>query len=147
MTSDDRDLISRLLCVAESFRVHGDGPSTAALLRRAAERLRDLAPSSPEFEQVVDGEWFEPKPQHGHLMKCCDCGLVHRMNFRVSDGRVQLQAFRLTTTDQPAAAPVWYCSECDFAFQSDKKVCPRCHPDGVIRYPSATDKSAAADKP
>lgn len=108
MTNDDRDLIGNLLVTAESFRIHGDGPKTAALLARAAERLRDLLQPSPEFEQVMDGEWFEPKPQHGHLMKCCDCGLVHRMNFRVSDGKVQLQAFRLpestTVTVKPDSA-------------------------------------------
>lgn len=44
--------------------------------------------------QVYDGEWIEPKPQRGHKITCCDCGLVHKINFRVVGGRVQFQAFR-----------------------------------------------------
>jgi len=37
----------------------------------------------------------------GYYMKCCDCGLVHKLNFRVIKdkiGRVkiQFQAFRVT---------------------------------------------------
>jgi hypothetical protein len=27
-------------------------------------------------------------------MKCCDCGLVHRMDFRIVKGRVQFRPFR-----------------------------------------------------
>ena len=46
------------------------------------------------FEQVADGEWFEPKPQIGHRMKCCDCGLVHAIDFRVRAGKVQVRAVR-----------------------------------------------------
>jgi hypothetical protein len=45
------------------------------------------------YSQITDGEWFEPT-KRGHRMRCCDCSLVHVMNFRVVNGRVQLQAFR-----------------------------------------------------
>jgi Zn-finger protein len=31
---------------------------------------------------VKDGEWVTPV-NHGYLMECCDCGLVHRLDFRV----------------------------------------------------------------
>lgn len=47
-----------------------------------------------KYTQVYDGDWVEPTPQRGHRMKCCDCGLIHRMNFRVKKGRIQFQAFR-----------------------------------------------------
>lgn len=47
-----------------------------------------------KYEQVYDGEWIEPTPQVGHKMSCCDCGLVHTINFRVVKGKVQFQAFR-----------------------------------------------------
>lgn len=47
-----------------------------------------------KYTQVHDGEWFEPKPQRGHKMACCDCGLIHTMNFRVKNGKVQIQATR-----------------------------------------------------
>lgn len=42
---------------------------------------------------VSDGEWVQPI-RRGYQMECCDCGLVHRMNFRIRDGRTQFQAFR-----------------------------------------------------
>ena len=37
--------------------------------------------------------WVQPV-KRGYLMACCDCGLVHRMDFRVVDGRVQFRAQR-----------------------------------------------------
>lgn len=43
--------------------------------------------------QVKAGEWVQPV-MRGYMMVCCDCSLVHRMNFRIKKGRVQLQAFR-----------------------------------------------------
>ena len=46
------------------------------------------------YHIVQDGEWIEPTPQIGHKMSCCDCGLVHTVNFRVVKGKAQLQAFR-----------------------------------------------------
>ena len=35
-----------------------------------------------DFYKVSSGEWVTPV-HNGYLMKCCDCGLVHRMDFRV----------------------------------------------------------------
>lgn len=37
--------------------------------------------------------WVQPV-RRGYLMACCDCGLVHRMDFRINDGRVQFRAQR-----------------------------------------------------
>lgn len=45
------------------------------------------------FPVVKSGKWVQPI-RRGYHMKCCDCGLVHRMNFRIIDGHVQFQAFR-----------------------------------------------------
>jgi hypothetical protein len=47
-----------------------------------------------KYEQVHDGEWIEPKPQRGHRMRCCDCSLIHVMDFRVRKGRVQFRPRR-----------------------------------------------------
>lgn len=50
--------------------------------------------------QAKDGEWIQPK-RKGYILECCDCGLEHRLNFRLvksRDGKrnwVQFQAFRL----------------------------------------------------
>jgi hypothetical protein len=49
--------------------------------------------SEKRLYQQKDGEWVEPK-MRGYVMGCCDCGLQHRINFRVIDGKVQFQAFR-----------------------------------------------------
>ena len=38
--------------------------------------------------------WVQPI-ERGYKMSCCDCGLVHTMNFRVDDdGRAQFQVQR-----------------------------------------------------
>jgi hypothetical protein len=43
---------------------------------------------------VKDGEWIEP-PRRGFKEQCCDCGLIHRMNFRINaHGRIEIQCFR-----------------------------------------------------
>ena len=49
------------------------------------------------FQQVYDGEWVQPV-RRGYRMKCCDCGLVHRLDFRLlknrRGSRIQFRAFR-----------------------------------------------------
>lgn len=37
-------------------------------------------------------EWF--KPALGYRIGCCDCGLVHDMEFRMKRGQVQIRARR-----------------------------------------------------
>jgi hypothetical protein len=37
--------------------------------------------------------WVQPV-KRGYLLACCDCGLVHRMDFRVEEGRAQFRAQR-----------------------------------------------------
>jgi len=39
------------------------------------------------------GEWVQPVEQ-GYKMACCDCGLVHTMDFRIENGRVQFRVTR-----------------------------------------------------
>jgi hypothetical protein len=46
-----------------------------------------------KYYRVTDGEWFEPEQQN-HKLACCDCGLVHTINFRIKKGNVQMQATR-----------------------------------------------------
>lgn len=45
------------------------------------------------YPQVFEGEWIQPRVR-GYKVGCCDCGLVHRINFRIKNGKIQLQAFR-----------------------------------------------------
>jgi len=50
-----------------------------------------------EYPVAQPGQWIQPSNK-GFRMACCDCGLVHIMNFRISTKkgkrRIQLQAFR-----------------------------------------------------
>jgi hypothetical protein len=38
------------------------------------------------------GEWIQPR-RRGYRLACCDCGLVHTMDFRVFRGRPQFRVF------------------------------------------------------
>jgi hypothetical protein len=46
-----------------------------------------------ETNQIEPGEWIQPITE-GYRMSCCDCGLVHLVDFRIHEGRVQLRAYR-----------------------------------------------------
>ena len=46
-----------------------------------------------KYPELDAGEWIEPK-RHGYLLRCCDCSLVHRIDFRVRRGRAQFRVFR-----------------------------------------------------
>ena len=41
-----------------------------------------------KYYQVTEGEWMRPV-HRGHKLCCCDCGLVHTMDFRVVNGQVE----------------------------------------------------------
>jgi len=49
-----------------------------------------------KYEEPEEGEWIRPI-RKGYKMACCDCGLVHRFDFRII-GRVrkiiQFRVFR-----------------------------------------------------
>ena len=52
-------------------------------------RLRNEPPVGPRgFSR-----WVEPV-QRGYLLECCDCALVHEMEFRIRDGQPQFRARR-----------------------------------------------------
>lgn len=47
-----------------------------------------------EFEVVNSWQWVQPT-RKGYKMKCCDCGLVHVMDFRIAkSGRRNFIQFR-----------------------------------------------------
>lgn len=43
--------------------------------------------------KLEDGVWVRPK-HRGFKEQCCDCGLVHRWDFRVVDEGVEFRVFR-----------------------------------------------------
>ena len=46
----------------------------------------------PRYEEPEEGEWVQPV-EEGYKMACCNCGQVHRLDFRVVDGRVEFRVF------------------------------------------------------
>lgn len=50
-------------------------------LEQAEAKLARLE-GGMKFMDVASGEWVQPT-KHGYKWKCCDCGLVHIMDFRV----------------------------------------------------------------
>jgi hypothetical protein len=46
-----------------------------------------------DISQTYDGEWRTP-PRKEFFRACCDCGLVHREEYRVRDGKVQYRVWR-----------------------------------------------------
>jgi hypothetical protein len=47
----------------------------------------------PSYEQPQANEWVQPVVKD-YKMACCDCGLVHNLDFRIHEGRVQFRARR-----------------------------------------------------
>jgi hypothetical protein len=45
------------------------------------------------YRQVFDGEWVRPK-RRGYKVACCDCGLIHVINYRIKDGHIEYQPTR-----------------------------------------------------
>jgi hypothetical protein len=46
------------------------------------------------YYKAQSGEWIQPLRRRGFKMGCCDCGLVHTVDFRVRDGKIQIRAER-----------------------------------------------------
>lgn len=45
------------------------------------------------YYQPSAGEWVQPI-RRGYRLACCDCGLVHLVDFRTHKRRVQFRVFR-----------------------------------------------------
>jgi hypothetical protein len=50
-------------------------------------------PVSKRFQMPRDGEWLRPVANR-YTVACCDCGSVHKVDFRIVDGHVELRAYR-----------------------------------------------------
>lgn len=56
--------------------------------------------SRRKYDQLVDGEWMTPV-RKGFKEQCCGCGLVHIVDYRLVDGKIQ---FRATVDNRATAA-------------------------------------------
>lgn len=41
-------------------------------------------PDNGKYEQIIDGEWEDWDKWRGHKLRCCDCCLVHGLDFRIN---------------------------------------------------------------
>ena len=59
------------------------------------------------MKQIHAGDLIRPKMQDqgGYKMQCCDCGLVHRLDFTITeDDGLHLRVYRLDAETQKARA-------------------------------------------
>jgi len=57
-----------------------------------------------KYHQQKDGDWVQPRRKN-YYMKCCDCGLVHALDFRLIKDKlkratIQFRARRVKTERQ-----------------------------------------------
>lgn len=45
------------------------------------------------YVEPAAGAWVQPI-RRGYRLRCCDCGLVHEVDFRVHRGRAQFRVYR-----------------------------------------------------
>lgn len=45
------------------------------------------------LEEAEEGKWIQPVVE-GYKLCCCDCGLVHRFDFRIHEGHIEFRCFR-----------------------------------------------------
>lgn len=67
---------------------------SAMFNRMKEETIRGRPFSVGAYTTRADHEWFHI-PRHGHLIACCDCGLVHLFKSRVRNRRVEVKAVRM----------------------------------------------------
>lgn len=52
-----------------------------------------MAQNMPKlYPQIQPGEWVQPLDTY--RFACCDCGLVHQVEFRIHEGRIQFRMWR-----------------------------------------------------
>jgi hypothetical protein len=48
---------------------------------------------SKKYPKIKDGELIQPVMK-GYRMACCDCGLVHKIDFKIVGKKIQFRAYR-----------------------------------------------------
>jgi hypothetical protein len=57
------------------------------------EKIKEVT-RKRDYYHVTDGEWIVV-PKRGYKEQCCDCGLVHKLNFKVNKfGQIEIQTIR-----------------------------------------------------
>jgi hypothetical protein len=45
------------------------------------------------YEQIYEGVWDRPVRKN-FKFRCCDCSLIHTVNFRIKNGKIEWQFYR-----------------------------------------------------
>lgn len=56
--------------------------------------LRPPSRLKGKYGRPQNGEWIQPILR-GYRLGCCDCGLVHQVDFRIKNRKIQFRVFRL----------------------------------------------------
>ena len=57
------------------------------------------------YRVISYGEWTRPRMRN-FREQCCDCGLIHRLDFRIADGRIEFRTRRGGARHRRRAAEV-----------------------------------------
>lgn len=68
------------------------GPQVRFYTQRLIDEIARLK-KTIRYDNVKPGAWVTPI-HRGYKMRCCDCGLVHTMDFRITPVGVQFRVFR-----------------------------------------------------
>lgn len=60
---------------------------------RNAASAKNTQQQNGKMPKINDGDWVRPN-MNGFLLGCCDCGLTHKLLFRIVEGAVEFQIFR-----------------------------------------------------
>jgi hypothetical protein len=52
---------------------------------------RAVSSNGRRYEQIIEGEWG-PWDRRANWHRCCDCGLVHRVDYRIVGRRNRIEA-------------------------------------------------------
>ena len=66
----------------------------------ASRRIGTTMTKRTTYDVISYGEWTRPRRKN-FREQCCDCGLIHRLDFRIVDGRIE---FRTRRDDRATAA-------------------------------------------
>lgn len=47
-----------------------------------------------QFEQIIDGEWYEVENLNDFKHQCCDCGLVHDYVYEIKGNKLYFKVNR-----------------------------------------------------
>jgi hypothetical protein len=64
------------------------------------------------YYQVTDGEWVEI-PWKGFKEMCCGCGLIHKVDYRVMEGKLQFRCVVDPRATNAARRPFKFTKEDD----------------------------------